>query len=188
MSGRRLIWRRTYASQSLRGTTTLARRQIRALSSSRFQPSPSRSNKCYQLCLRSAPNRAKVVVPRGGNCPEAIQPPHSSADRATSHGPSTSARVCRAHANSRSVRVPSWNTSLDLTTNVNCGWYFRWKRERGLTSRDTTLRYFRLVPRGGTGVNCERHFFDARRNWYLRSIWFNERSGSKGGHSVIRVI
>ncbi|KYM92147.1 hypothetical protein ALC53_01210 [Atta colombica] len=52
-----------------------------------------RSNKCYQRrCLRPAPktsqpSRVNDVRPRGGNCPEAMQPPHSSADRATSDPP-----------------------------------------------------------------------------------------------------
>ncbi|KYN35536.1 hypothetical protein ALC56_10093 [Trachymyrmex septentrionalis] len=47
----------------------------------------SRSNKCYQRrCLRPAP-KTSDVRPRGGNCPEAMQPPHSSADRATSDPP-----------------------------------------------------------------------------------------------------
>ncbi|KYQ51123.1 hypothetical protein ALC60_09770 [Trachymyrmex zeteki] len=43
-------------------------------------------------CLRPAPktsqpSRVNDVRPRGGNCPEAMQPPHSSADRATSDPP-----------------------------------------------------------------------------------------------------
>lgn len=116
----------------------------------------ARSNKCYQLCLRSALNRAKDAVPRGGNCPEAIQPPHSSADRATSHEPSTSARVCRANANSRSVRDlyigivelsslprPAITGERELVFSLET-------RERGLRRyHHRANRYFRQVPRGG---------------------------------------
>lgn len=46
-----------------------------------------RSNKCYQhAAFAPPPNEPaeKRCQPRGGNCPEAMQPPHSSADRATS--------------------------------------------------------------------------------------------------------
>lgn len=68
----------------------------------------ARGNKCYQLCLCSALDRAKDVVPRGGNCPEAIQPPHTSADReqrATNLRPRR--EFCRASSNYRSVRARS---------------------------------------------------------------------------------
>lgn len=51
----------------------------------------SRSNKCYQRAAFAPPpkraSRVNDVRPRGGNCPEAMQPPHSSADRATSDPP-----------------------------------------------------------------------------------------------------
>lgn len=46
-----------------------------------------RSNKCYQHAAFAPPLNEpaeKRCQPRGGNCPEAMQPPHSSADRATS--------------------------------------------------------------------------------------------------------
>lgn len=46
-----------------------------------------RSNKCYQHAAFAPPSNEpaeKRCQPRGGNCPEAMQPPHSSADRATS--------------------------------------------------------------------------------------------------------
>ncbi|EZA48829.1 hypothetical protein X777_12745 [Ooceraea biroi] len=47
----------------------------------------------------SEPARERRRAPRGGNCPEAIQPPHSSADRATStHGiPTRTRREFRAN-------------------------------------------------------------------------------------------
>ncbi|TGZ48035.1 hypothetical protein DBV15_05744 [Temnothorax longispinosus] len=67
-------------------------------------------------CLRPAPktsqpSRVSDVRPRGGNCPEAMQPPHSSADRATSDPPKPresfdSARVNASNASAIPVVRP----------------------------------------------------------------------------------
>lgn len=92
-----------------------------------------RSNKCYQhAAFAPPPNEPaeKRCQPRGGNCPEAIQPPHSSADRATSiHEPRF--QLGASFTRTRNVRlVPARKNFEKISYHSRCQYVYLNTHER----------------------------------------------------------
>ena len=102
---RSVLDRRTIvAGQSVEGETLSPRVEV-------GRWARSRSNKCWQLFGPSLrPQLAVAVGAIGGKCPEAIQPPHSSVDRASNWKSSSRARLSLSLSFSLSPSLSSFRS------------------------------------------------------------------------------